>query len=89
MLQKIDFEAKDKRGKENLFLNHLSILEEDVMINIYDGVEINYAFPNEHVLASSFDLIPLFAKFSNNFASMFVHVDWSFNQMRKSVSNVK
>ncbi|XP_069147141.1 uncharacterized protein [Solanum lycopersicum] len=52
-------------GTENQVANHLSILEDEAMRELGEKAEIDDAFPDEHILASSHDLIPWFAGFAN------------------------
>jgi len=89
LLQEFDLEVKDRKGIENQVADHLSRLEEETMLKLGDGAEINNAFPNEQVLAASCDLIPWFANFANYLASDLVPLDLSFHQRKKFMSDVK
>ncbi|XP_015169055.1 uncharacterized protein [Solanum tuberosum] len=40
--------VKDRKGTENQVADHLSMLEEEAMIKLEDGIEINDAYPDEH-----------------------------------------
>jgi hypothetical protein len=63
VLQEFDIEIKDKVGRENLVVDHLSRLE-----NIPEEVEsINETFPDEHLFSVS--SIPWFADFANYLAT--------------------
>ncbi|KAH0679182.1 hypothetical protein KY284_020267 [Solanum tuberosum] len=64
-------------------------LEEEAMLKLGDGAEINDAFPDEQVLAASFDLIPWFTDFSNYLASDLFPSDLSFHQRKKFMHDVK
>ena len=46
-------------------IDHLSRLEDEAMWELGEKAEIVDAFPNEHVLAASQDLIPWFTDFAN------------------------
>ena len=89
LLQEFDFEVKDRKGTENQVVDHLSRLEDEVMRELGEKAEIDYTFPNEHVLAASQDLIPWFAYFANYLASDIVPPDLSFHQRKKFISDVK
>ena len=51
--------------------------------------EINDAFPDEHVLAASPDLIPWFADFASYRASDVVPSHLTFHQKKKCMHDVK
>ncbi|XP_049345498.1 uncharacterized protein LOC125810025 [Solanum verrucosum] len=69
-LQEFDFVVKDRKGTEHQVVDHLSRLEEEVMLKFGDRAEINDAFPDEQVLATSHALIPWFADFANYLAEV-------------------
>ena len=69
--------------------NHLSILEDEAMRELGEKAEIDDAFPDEHILASSHDLIPWFAGFANYLASDIVPFYLSFHQRKKFMYYVK
>ena len=69
--------------------NHLSILEDEAMRELGELAEIDDTFPDEHVLAVSKDLIPLFTDFENYLASDTVPSDLSFHRMKKFMHDVK
>ena len=58
LLQEFDFEVLDRKGTENQVVDHLSRLEDEAMRELGDKTDIDDTFPDEHVLASSQDLIP-------------------------------
>ena len=59
------------------------------MRELGEKTEIDDTFPDEHVLASSHDLIPWFANFVNYLASDIVPTDLSFRQRKKFMHDVK
>ena len=59
----------DRKGTENQVVDHLSRLEDEAMRELGDKTDIDDTFPDEHVIASSQDLIPWFADFANYLAS--------------------
>ncbi|XP_075097855.1 uncharacterized protein LOC142175174 [Nicotiana tabacum] len=62
-LQEFDFEVKDRKGTENQVADHLSRLEE--VGRPKEDLEINDAFPDEHILALSSTFTPWYANISN------------------------
>ena len=58
LLQEFDFEVMDCKGTENQLADHLSRLEDEAITELGDKTDIDDTFPDEHVLASSQDLIP-------------------------------
>ena len=89
LLQKFDFEVKDRLGTDNQVAHNFSRLEEDPMHELGEKAEIDDASPNEHVLAASQDLIPSFAEFANYLASDIVQSEFTFHQKKKVMYDVK
>ncbi|XP_075109195.1 uncharacterized protein LOC142180986 [Nicotiana tabacum] len=63
LLQEFDFKVKDRKGTENQVVDHLSRLEEAGRQK--KDLEINDAFPDEHILALSNTFAPWYADISN------------------------
>ncbi|XP_049371952.1 uncharacterized protein LOC125836842 [Solanum verrucosum] len=74
LLEEFNFEVKDRKGIENQGSDHYSRLQEEAMLKLGDGAEINDVFRNEQVLSASHDLIPWFADFDNYLLSDLVHL---------------
>ena len=55
--QKFDFEVKVKKWTENQVADKLYRIEDESIHEVGDKAEIDNAFPNEHVLDASQDLI--------------------------------
>ena len=79
----------DRKGTENQGDDHLSRLEDEAMRDLGDKTDIDDTFPDEHVLATSQDLIPWFADFANYLTSEIVPSDLSFDQRKKFMYDVK
>ena len=56
---------KHRKGTENQVANHLSRLQDEAMCEIEEKTKIDDAFPDEHALAASQNLIQLFPIFVN------------------------
>ncbi|XP_075084824.1 uncharacterized protein LOC142168064 [Nicotiana tabacum] len=67
LLQEFDFEVKDMKGTENQVVDHLSRLEEAGRPK--EDIEINDAFPDEHLLAISSTSTPWYTDINNFLAS--------------------
>ncbi|XP_070008409.1 uncharacterized protein [Nicotiana sylvestris] len=63
LLLEFDFEVKDRKGTENQVADHLSRLEEAGRPK--ENLEINDAFPDEHILALSNIFAPWYADIAN------------------------
>ena len=83
LLQEFYFEMIDRKGTEKKVVDHLSFLENEAMRELGDKTEIDYTFPDKHLLASSQDMIPWFVDFTNYLASDIVPPDLSFHQRKK------
>ena len=84
LLQEFDLEVRDRKGTENKVADHLSQLEDEAMRELGDKTDIDDTFPDDHVLASSHDLIPWFTNFANYLASDIIPSDLSFHQRKSS-----
>ncbi|XP_075109215.1 uncharacterized protein LOC142181002 [Nicotiana tabacum] len=62
-LQEFDFEVNDRKGTENQVADHLSRLKE--VGTPKEDLEINDAFPDEHILALSSTFTPWYANIAN------------------------
>lgn len=51
LLQEFYIKVKDRKGTENKLADHLSKLEDEAMREFGEKAEIEYTFPDEHVLA--------------------------------------
>ena len=89
LLQEFDFEVKDRKGTDNQVADYLYRLEDESMCELGENVEIDDAFPDEHVLATTQDLVPWFADFANYLSSGFVQSDLTFHQRNMFMHNVK
>ncbi|XP_075074692.1 uncharacterized protein LOC142162260 [Nicotiana tabacum] len=67
LLQEFDFEVKDRKGTENQVEDHLSRLEEAGRPK--GDLELNDAFPDEHILALSITFAPWYADIANYLVS--------------------
>ncbi|XP_075076546.1 uncharacterized protein LOC142163187 [Nicotiana tabacum] len=67
LLQEFDFEVKDRKGTQNQVADHLSRLEEAGRPQ--GDLEINDAFPDEHILALSSTFAPWYADIANYLVS--------------------
>ncbi|XP_019241564.1 PREDICTED: uncharacterized protein LOC109221543 [Nicotiana attenuata] len=67
LLQEFDFEVKDRKGTQNQVADHLSRLEEAGRPK--GDLEINDAFPDEHILALSSTFAPWYADIANYLVS--------------------
>ncbi|GJW27837.1 reverse transcriptase domain-containing protein [Tanacetum coccineum] len=91
LLQEFDIIIRDKKGAENLAVDHLSRLENPHQ-NVLDKKEINETFPLETLSMVSFrgdSSTPWFADFANYHAGNFVVKGMSSQQKNKFFKDVK
>ncbi|XP_049357043.1 uncharacterized protein LOC125821700 [Solanum verrucosum] len=86
LLQEFDFEVNDRRGCENQVADHLSRLEAEKKENL--EFEINDAFPDEQVLATTLDLIPWFVDFANFLVSDLMPEGLTYQQKKRFMHDV-
>ena len=80
MLQEFDLEIKDKKGTENLIVDHLSRLEGPI-----NEVQINDNFPDEQLLAmSEVSPLPWFADYVNYLVAKVIPQNLHTNRRRNS-----
>ena len=88
-MHEFDFEVIDIKWTDNQVADHLSHLEDEAMRELGDKNEIDDTFPDEHVLATSQDLIPWLLDFAKYLANDIVPPDFSFHQRKKFMYDVK
>ena len=86
LLQEFDIEIKDKKGTENVVVDHLSRLEANK--GIEDPVEIGESFPDEQLFIIEAQL-PLYADFVNYLACNVLPLDLNYQQKKKFLHDVK
>ena len=86
LLQEFDIEIKDKKGNENVVVDHLSRLEADK--GIEDPTEFEESFPDEQLFVTEAHL-PWYADFVNYLACNVLPLDLSYQQKNKFLHNVK
>ncbi|XP_071719233.1 uncharacterized protein [Rutidosis leptorrhynchoides] len=89
LLQKFDIEIKDKRGAENLTVDHLSRLENPELERLYELV-IPETFRDESLLrVDDTSDVPLFADFENYLASGVLVSVMTHQQKKKFFSDLR
>ena len=85
LLQEFDLEIKDKKGTENLVVDHLSRLEE-----ARDEVHVNDDFPDEQLLAiEDKNPIPWFADYVNYLVAKVIPPEFSYQQKKRFFALLK
>ncbi|XP_070019997.1 uncharacterized protein [Nicotiana sylvestris] len=85
LLQEFDFKVKDCKGTQNQVANHLSRLEEAGRPK--RDLEINDAFPDEHILALSSTFAPWYAYIANYLVSDLISDGLQSYQKKKFLSD--
>ena len=89
LLQEFDVEIKDKKGTENVVVDHLSRLELAQQLEPKFTV-INESFPDERILAiSTNSFIPWYADYVNFLAGKIIPSNFSYQQKKKFLAEVK
>lgn len=89
LVEEFDLEVKDLKGTGNQVVDHFSHLEEEAMLKLGDELEINDTFSNDHVLATSQELITWFVDFANYLTSDPILEDMSFQQYKLFMHEVR
>ncbi|XP_070003479.1 uncharacterized protein [Nicotiana sylvestris] len=86
LLQEFNLEICDRKGTKNQVANHLSRLEG--VENSIEFEDILETFPDEQLLATSFEEVPWYADFANYLASGIVPYDLSSVQKKSFIVTV-
>lgn len=84
LLQEFDLETRDKKGVENVVVDHLSHLP----MEIY-GPPINDSLPDEHLLSMTNEEEPWYADLVNYLAYGIVPNGFDYNQKKRFFAQVK
>ena len=85
LLQEFDVEIKDKKGTENLVVDHLSRLE-----GAREDVPVNDEFPDEKLLAiEEKKAVPWFADFVNYLAAKVIPPEFNYQQKKRFFAHLK
>ncbi|XP_050125675.1 uncharacterized protein LOC126602889 [Malus sylvestris] len=87
LLQEFDLEIKDKKASENMVPDHLSRLIIPAAKEA-DSLPLSESFLDEQLFAAQIN-IPWFVDVVNYLATGVVHLDFSFQQKKKFLSDVK
>ncbi|CAL2252689.1 unnamed protein product [Prunus armeniaca] len=87
LLQEFDLEIKDKKGSENVVADHLSRLIIPAATEA-DSLPLSESFPDEQLFAVQINT-PWFADIVNYLVKGVVHPDFSYQQKKKFLSDVK
>ena len=87
LLQEFDLEIKDKKGSENVVADHLSRLIHPTTAE-EDSLPLSESFPDEQLYAVH-NSTPWFADFVNYLAKGVLLPDFSFQQKKKFLADVK
>ncbi|GJX23026.1 reverse transcriptase domain-containing protein [Tanacetum coccineum] len=88
LLQKFDIIIRDKKGSENLTVDHLSRLENPYM-DVLENKDINETFPLETLGVISSGSTPWFVDYANFHAGNFIVKGMSSQQKKKFFKDVK
>ena len=85
LLQEFDLEIKDKKGTENLVIDHLSRLE-----GTRDEVHVNDDFPDEQLLAiEDKKPVPWFADYVNYLVAKVITPEFSYQHKKRIFAHLK
>ncbi|GKE65551.1 reverse transcriptase domain-containing protein [Tanacetum coccineum] len=90
LLQGFDIKIKDKKGAENLTVDHLSRLE-NPNLGTFTGEEITDEFPDEHLMILKAELNndePWYADYVNYIVGKIVPPNWTPKKRRRVFSQV-
>ena len=85
LLQEFDLEIKDKKGTDNLVVDHLSRLEGPRV-----EVQVNDDFPYEQLLViGDTKIVPWFADYVNYLVAKVTPPDFSYQQKKRFFAHLK
>ena len=80
---------RNKKGSENLVVDHLSRLDQEELNKNDDGMPINELFYGEHLLTIASKELPSFANFANYLVSGALPYGLDFWQKKKFLHDSK
>ncbi|XP_042460227.1 uncharacterized protein K02A2.6-like [Zingiber officinale] len=89
LLQEFNLEIRDKKGAENVVVDHLYRVWPNEQRNVDFDLLINDVFPDEHLLAINFEGIPWYVDFVNYLASRVLPPNLTWQQKKKFFSDIK
>ncbi|XP_021763681.1 uncharacterized protein LOC110728330 [Chenopodium quinoa] len=87
LLQDYDIETRDKKGSENVVVDHLSRLP--ILVGDLDNFPIDDSFPDDQLFAILQAPAPWFADISNYLSCSILPPDLSYQQKRKFLHDVR
>ena len=89
LLQEFDVEIRDKKGSENMVVDHLSRLETPEIVQRH-RLYIDDMIPNEHILSLSHDeTFPWFTDIANYLSAGIIPPDLTYQQKKRFFAEVK
>jgi hypothetical protein len=86
LLQEFDIEIQDKKGTENVVVDHLSMLTMDFT---EDATSISETFPDEQLMHIAYNPTPWFADIVNYLVTGHMPLQWGQQDKLKFLSKVK
>ena len=88
-MQEFDLEIRDKKGSENMVVDHLSKLEIPKTVQKH-RLHIDDTFPDEHILAlSDVETSPWFGDIANYLSACIIPPELIFQQKKRFFTEVK
>ena len=80
---------RDKKGSENLIIDHLPLIDQDEPKRNDDDVPINETFHDEHLLSVVSKELPWYTDIANYLVSGVLPYDLDYRQKKKFLHDIK